>query len=199
MGHRMAWPGQVLRLGVPGAQVTQPPTPSPARLWRLGWHARALWLSLGGVHVRKAARQGCLRGCSRVGGFRVQWEKALWAERGAVEKRPHSSLDQPFGGPGPPGTTVPAKKTEFSLRTPLPPPPRPVLASSTHSRPNILPPAAAQLFPGRGAFCHVRSCHRPGSSARPSPLARLGRPVASGRTLSGPRVPSSVSGSGVQK
>lgn len=104
------------------------------------------------------------------------------------------------GSPGPPGTAVPAKKTEFSSLPSSPP-----ASLGTDSRPDFLPPAGEQRFPGRGALCHVGSCNPQGSLARPSlwPWHRwaAGWPLDTAEwpfsPISSPHMPSCVLGPGV--
>lgn len=77
-------------------------------------------------------------------------------------------LGAAFGGPGPPGTTVPAKKTEFSLWTRLPPLPQPDLASiQTQGQISFLLQELSS-FQGEGPFAMFRAVILQGDLARPN-------------------------------
>lgn len=162
---------------------------TPGALWPSLCCAKERGRRAGGTEVGGALGGQQVLGLSR--------ERALLAsERRASQGRPHPSLDPPFGGPDPPGTMIPAKKTVFfSLWTPKPhrsqawPP-------GTDSRPNYLPPASFGSFQGEGPFATFGAAPL-GGAWQPAGRASLDGRVASGRTPSDPHVPGSVSGSGM--
>lgn len=119
----------------------------------------------GGWSVSEALGQGL--GSSRFASS--VWRRPHWPQRvGLVERGPHSSLDQPFGGSGPPGTTVPTKKIPSGL-PPHPTPRHPSQAwlSGTDSRPSPLPLQELSSLQGEGPFATFGAATL-GSLVRPS-------------------------------